>query len=152
VAEREVRFVVDAMLGNLVSWLRILGYDSLYWNGDDAGLLEVAERDGRIILTMDRGLASNALKNGVETLLLSENNTPQALAELSRRYGINLSFDPAQTRCPHCNHLLEIVKREPREEWTCPGCGKRYWVGGHWRNIKRVLEEARMRVADAQPE
>lgn len=148
-AGRSLKFIVDAMLGNLVSWLRILGYDSLYWSGDDEELLQAARAENRIILTMDRSLASTALRSGVETFLLTQNHTARVLAQLSKRYSLNLDFDPRHTRCPHCNHLLKLVKEKPRREWICPGCGKRYWIGGHWRNIVKVLEEARVKVAEA---
>ena len=32
---RNKKFAVDAMLKNIVSWLRILGYDTVYWGGED---------------------------------------------------------------------------------------------------------------------
>jgi len=146
---RRLRFIVDAMLGNLVSWLRILGYDTLYWSGEDSELLETAKKTGRVILTMDRKLASTALRNNVKTYLIPENQTSQTLAELSKRFGLSLEFDPLQTRCPNCNHLLVKIMSEPRDEWICPNCGKHYWIGGHWRNIVRVLEEAKAKIAEA---
>lgn len=144
-----LRFIVDAMLGNLVSWLRILGYDTLYCSGEDSELLEKARKTGRIILTMDRKLASAALRNNVKTYLILENQISQTLAELSKRFGLSLEFDPLQTRCPNCNHLLVKIASEPRDEWICLNCGKHYWIGGHWRNIVRVLEEARAKIAEA---
>jgi len=30
--------------------------------------------------------------------------------------------------------------------YVCPSCGKVYWEGSHWRNIRRILEEARRRA------
>lgn len=146
---RRLKFIVDAMLGNIVSWLRILGYDTIYWSGEDSELLETARKTGRVILTMDRELASTALRSNVKTLLISENQTSKTLTELSRQFGLSLEFDPWQTRCPNCNHLLVKTKSEPREEWICPNCGKHYWIGGHWRNIVRVLKEAKAKIAEA---
>ena len=143
---RSHRFVIDAMLKNMASWLRILGYDSIYWNGDDQGILKLAREDGRTILTMDRELASTARRRGLDVLLLRENDVSEILAQLAFKLGLNLDFSPSSTRCPVCNHRLMLVNQAEREEWICPGCGKRYWKGSHWRNISRTLDEARRRL------
>jgi len=145
------RFIVDAMLGNMISWLRILGYDTLYWEGDDKKLIEVAMKEDRIILTMDRDLALIAARNGLEAFLIPNNEASRILAELSKRYGISLEFDPYETRCPVCNHLLEMVNAESREEWICPSCGKKYWKGSHWRNIMKTIMDARRERARRRP-
>jgi len=140
--KREERFIVDAMLGNIVTWLRILGYDTIYWNGDDGGLIEKALKEDRIILTMDRELALNAIRNGLETFYILKNDSPEVLAELAERYGIELHFDPNMTRCPVCNAPLKFMNDKPREEWMCPNCGKRYWKGSHWKNIVKTIKDA----------
>jgi len=138
---RSHRFVIDAMLKNIVTWLRILGYDSIYWNGDDQGILSLAERDGRTLLTMDRELAAKAVRRGLNVLLITENDVPSILAQTAFRLGLSLSFDPNLTRCPVCNHQLVFMPQE-RDEWICPGCGKKYWKGSHWLNISKTLEVA----------
>ncbi|MBI2903001.1 MAG: hypothetical protein HYY12_05370 [Candidatus Methylomirabilis oxyfera] len=51
-----MRLVADAMLGRLAKWLRVLGYDTLYWRGDDAGLLRLAVAEDRLVLTRDTRL------------------------------------------------------------------------------------------------
>ena len=146
---RSCRFVADAMLKNIVSWLRILGYDTIYWGGGDREILGVAEAEGRVILTMDRGLAAIAARGGLRALLFQENDIPGILVRIARELGLSLSFDPRYTRCPVCNHPLNLEHRSGREEWICPGCGKRYWRGSHWRNISRTLEEARRRLSNS---
>jgi uncharacterized protein with PIN domain len=140
---RGCKFVADAMLKNIVSWLRILGYDTIYWGGGDREVLGIAEAEGRAILTMDRRLAATAMRRGLKVLLFHENDIPGILARIARELSLNLSFDPRYTRCPACNHPLNLEHRSGREEWMCPGCGKKYWRGSHWRNISRTLEEAR---------
>ena len=138
----EARFIVDAMLGNITTWLRILGYDSIYWNGGDKELIEKAVKEGRIIITKDRELASSALRRGVRVALVDGSDVPRIIAEISRRYRLNVVFNPRRTRCPKCNSPLTLIEGE-EFRWTCPGCGKEYWVGGHWRNISVVLGEVR---------
>ncbi|MCL7383211.1 MAG: hypothetical protein LZ172_02235 [Thaumarchaeota archaeon] len=140
---RKQRFLIDAMLGNIVSWLRILGYDSEYWDGDDGGLIQKAIKEGRIVLTKDRDLYVYAKRCGVEAILIDENGIEHILGKLNQIYGVSLEFNPEYTRCPICNHLLQRDKHSHREEWSCNNCGKRYWMGRHWRNITRILEEAK---------
>ncbi|MEM3398988.1 MAG: Mut7-C RNAse domain-containing protein [Nitrososphaerota archaeon] len=140
---RGQRFLVDAMLGNIVSWLRILGYDSEYWDGDDGKLVQKALEEDRIILTKDRELYVYSMRCGVQTVLIDGNNTAQILGALNRKNKISLEFDPENTRCPTCNHLLRRNKGVFRDEWICSNCGKRYWMGRHWKNITRILEEAK---------
>ncbi len=144
----EARFIVDAMLGNITTWLRILGYDSIYWSGGDRELIEKALKEGRIIITKDRGLASTALRRGVEVILVNGSDVPEIIAEVSKRYGIDVYFNPRKTRCPKCNTPLKLV-RQDEYRWLCPGCGKHYWVGGHWRNISAVLGEVRRLAEEA---
>lgn len=145
-SERGLRFMVDAMLGNLVSWLRILGYDSLYWNGDDQSLLRKAAEEKRIILTKDRELYTCARKLGLEAILVVDEEVEAILSEMSRRLGLCLEFDPETTRCPVCNSVLMMEPGGGGPRWTCPQCGKHYWIGSHFRNISKTLMEARARA------
>ena len=50
-----MKFLVDSMLGRLAKWLRILGYDTLYFSSlDDNDLVRIARAEGRMVLTRDR--------------------------------------------------------------------------------------------------
>ncbi|MEN2974295.1 MAG: Mut7-C RNAse domain-containing protein [Candidatus Caldarchaeales archaeon] len=144
--DRSLRFLVDAMLGNLVSWLRILGYDTLYWDGDDDKLVERAIRENRIILTKDRELYTYAKRTGLEAFLVNENDVKDILSEISKNYRVCLDFDPKQTRCPICNGELKMNEIGSGKQWTCIVCGKHYWIGSHFRNISKTLEEAKKRT------
>jgi uncharacterized protein with PIN domain len=54
---RELRFVADAHLGGLARLLRMLGFDTLYSNTiTDEEIRDLAQADGRIVLTRDREL------------------------------------------------------------------------------------------------
>lgn len=47
------------MLGTLAKWLRIMGYDAAYAEkGNDNEIIELAEREDRVLLTRDRELSS----------------------------------------------------------------------------------------------
>ena len=53
----EARFVLDTHLGRLAAYLRLAGFDTLYRNDcSDGELADVSGREGRILLTRDRGL------------------------------------------------------------------------------------------------
>ncbi|WP_048192240.1 Mut7-C RNAse domain-containing protein [Pyrolobus fumarii] len=155
------RFIVDSMLGDLARWLRLLGYDTLYYrNAPDPRLVTVALEQGRIIVTRDKGLSILARKKGARVIMLRGENIEEMLAELHLRAGVALYADPGRSRCPLCNSPLrhvpkhEVKDRVPPEVyvryedfWLCPKCGQVYWQGSHWRKIRETLEKAR-EIAD----
>ncbi len=56
-------FVADCMLGRLAKWLKILGFDVLYFSkAEDRDLVEIARREGRVLLTRDTGLIERTAK------------------------------------------------------------------------------------------
>ncbi len=155
--EEKMKFIVDAMLGDLARWLRILGYDTVYARGmPDSRIVKLASEEDRILVTRDRGLYIRAVRKGVKAVLVRGRDIVERLAFLSRQLGIRLYVDPDETRCPLCNGPLARVSRDyvrgrvpPRvyelynEFWVCQRCGQIYWRGGHWRGIEETLERAR---------
>ncbi|MEL9909528.1 MAG: Mut7-C RNAse domain-containing protein [Desulfurococcus sp.] len=156
----EQKFIVDAMLGSLARWLRILGYDTVYGNKmEDWLILRRAELEGRIILTRDRSLHHKALKRGLKSILLQDEDLATMLARIAGLTGIRLYVDYEKTRCPEDNTpLRKTDKSEVRDKvpprvysihedfWICPRCGKVYWVGNHWRMIETILSDARKKL------
>ena len=152
-----VRFVADGMLGKLSRWLRLLGYDVLYFRDkSDAALLDLAEVDSRILLTKDFGLYHTALKRGVKVVYLRGSSLDEDLAYLAVNVGVNLSVDFSLSRCPICNSRLVQVSSDSvvglvpskilssfKVFWLCIGCGKIYWAGTHWRSIRNRLNRVR---------
>ncbi|MCE4599944.1 MAG: Mut7-C RNAse domain-containing protein [Desulfurococcales archaeon] len=150
-------FVADTMLGEVARWLRILGYDTLYSrNYTDYQLLNIASRTGRTLLTRDWGLYVRARKRKVKAVYISTDKIGERLAELVLKAGIKLEPDPSRSRCPECNSPLVVVRDKEKVKdrvppgalqrydtfYLCPRCGRVYWEGGHWRNIRRVAREA----------
>jgi hypothetical protein len=81
------RFVLDTHLGQLASYLRMLGFDTLYRNDyADEELARIASQDPRILLTRDRGL----LKRSIVTYgrYVRATDPPARKAERSRRPGV----------------------------------------------------------------
>jgi hypothetical protein len=143
------RFIADAMLGRLVRWLRILGYDTAYDKViADELLLERVIREKRWLLTRDRRLAQRRLLRGRHTLLVSDHVEGQ-LRQLHRDLllDLDLSQDRAY-RCADCNIVLtplshveaaplvpSFVAQEYREFLHCPHCRRVFWPGSHWQDI-----------------
>lgn len=144
------RFLADAMLGRLATWLRILGYDTEYFRGEDGALLRLAWRDGRLLLTRD-------------THLLRRHWLPPHLFIQSDHVGAQvrqvmaaLHLDPATPRtrrCLRCNVILEpqakteIQGRVPEFVWSrhdlfwgCPRCRRIYWAGSHRRRMEEAIQ------------
>ncbi|MDM7275161.1 MAG: Mut7-C RNAse domain-containing protein [Thermoprotei archaeon] len=154
----EYKFIVDTMLGDLARWLRILGYDTVYSRiYSDREVLELAFLGGRVLITRDGGLHRKAVKMGVKSVLVESTIIEERLAEASVKLGIDLIVNPEKSRCPECNGVLERVEdkslvkdRVPPNAlnsydvfYLCVKCGKAYWEGSHWRNIRKVIDEAR---------
>ncbi len=153
----EPRFIVDTMLGNVARWLRLLGYDTLYYRRiDDWKILRIAEQEGRIIVTRDRGLHNRARRKGLRSILLEQDEMHERLAYIALAAGIRLYVDLDLSRCPVCNgELIKVSKELVRDKvprrvyekhedfWLCKRCGKVYWMGSHWEGIEKTLSMAR---------
>jgi len=146
------RFAADEMLGSLARWLRIMGYATNYEKdrGDDE-ILRSAQEQGRVLLTRDEELADRAAP--LSLYILSDDIDAQ-LRQVVDAY--NLAADEAMVRCTVCNGELDRTPKEEllgvvptgalenhQEFFRCRSCGKVYWKGSHWNNIRRRLGNLR---------
>jgi len=150
---RVPRFVLDTHLGRLAGYLRMLGFDTLYGNdAGDAELARLSQEEHRILLTRDRGL----LKRSVVThgSYIRETSARLQLVEVLRRFDLGSAARPF-TRCLRCNTELNPVEKEAiagrlpartadlyDEFKLCPGCGRVYWKGGHYRRMLALIAES----------
>jgi uncharacterized protein with PIN domain len=148
---RETRFVLDVHLGRLATYLRMLGFDTLYRNDyEDDELAHISSAEGRILLTRDRGL----LKRSIVThgYCLRATNPQQQLIEVLRRFDLFESVKPFQ-RCLHCNGLLQPVDkadisdrlppktRQYYDEFKhCRACDRIYWKGSHYQRMQQFID------------
>ena len=148
------KFFVDAMLGKLARWLRILGYDTAYErNMADGAIVDRVLNEHRWLLTRDRFLVQRKAVRDRFTLIRSDIVTEQ-LRQIRTELGIRLAIDQETVcRCGACNHILENippVQAGPRvppfiakhhTHFTgCPNCGQLYWAGTHWSHLQQQLK------------
>ncbi len=149
---RPPRFMLDAMLGSLARWLRLLGYDAAY-RADipDADLVRQAVSEDRILLTRDRALPEEWRVSGIH--LVEAQDTMAQLREIDRRFGLRQDAR-IFTRCSRCNEgLTEVSRAEARGHvpphpfaehelfLRCQRCQRHYWHGGHAQRIEQRLDE-----------
>jgi uncharacterized protein with PIN domain len=159
-----LEFATDGMLGKLTRWLRMLGHDVKYFEAlDDRQLIRAAMSEHRILLTRDLGLSQQALSHEAEVFLVKGETEVERLAELARRFDLQLEIDMTASRCPKCNAQIKsiskdkIFKRIPhrtalhyQEFWICLNCEQIYWRGAHWKRIDESLSAAR-ELRDSDP-
>jgi uncharacterized protein with PIN domain len=148
---RRPRFVADAHLGALARRLRMLGFDTLWFNDiGDAALAHLAADQHRILLTRDRQLLMRqSITHGC---YLRPGSTGAQLDYLIQRLDLCAEIAPF-TRCTLCNAGLAAVdaadlgasipptvRRRHTHYWRCQGCGRLYWRGTHWQAMRRQIE------------
>lgn len=146
------RFLLDRMLGNLATWLRMLNHDTLYAEEeDDLALLRRAREEERVLLTCDGPLAERARREGLPVVHLRSRETLDQLREIQEALGP--LGELGMERCSLCNHHplraaqpadlegKDYIPRHPPPGglWCCPRCRQVYWKGGHWESIERRL-------------
>ncbi|MBE3111737.1 MAG: hypothetical protein IMZ46_14730, partial [Acidobacteria bacterium] len=95
-------FVADCMLGRLAKWLRILGFDVLYFSkAEDKDLVDIARREGRVLLTRDTGLIEKTAKRP-NRLFVRSDDWEEQVAQILDEFGLWDEVRP-NTRCIECN-------------------------------------------------
>lgn len=137
------RFLADLMLMRLARWLRLLGQDVAVPAGKrDGDLMHQAAQEGRTVITRDRGLSQSCRRAGMRCILILSSDICGQLEEMAAA-GVPLQLDPK--RCTVCNGLLDEIEQPQGQMWQCRDCRKLYWKGGHWKGIRKRLEELRGR-------
>lgn len=148
-----VRFLLDAHLGRLASYLRMLGVDAAFEQArvDDDELMRLAAREGRVLLTKDRALVSRCPPGLAQRVW--EDHPRRQLEEVAGRFGLWREARPF-TRCLRCNWPLvaqqasrvagkvpEDVLARHRSFRQCTRCGRIYWEGSHFQRMAKLLWE-----------
>ena len=148
IEEKEIKFLADRMLGKLVKWLRILGFDTTYPSfDDDLSLILTARQEGRILLTRDANLIKR--RNICDFLFIKSDRWEEQLLEVIKGIKLKIDFDSKIfSRCSLCNTpTKDIDKKEVKTHVPpyvfltqdkfvyCPYCKKYYWKGTHWQRM-----------------
>ena len=143
---RQLKFVVDVNLGKLARKLRLLGFDVAYDNNRaDHEIIQLAVKEKRVILTRDVGLLKH--RQVTHGYWVRSTEPFKQTVEVVCKYDLFNEIQPF-SRCMECNEKLESVKKEeilsllpPKTKqyfdkfYLCPGCGKIYWRGSHYRKM-----------------
>ncbi len=150
------RMLADAMLGKLARWLRLLGFDVVYMQEEDAALAARARAEGRLLLTRDRGLAA---RRGLRVLLITSEDLEAQLYQVLETVG----YPDAETppRCMTCNVPLERISRDEAAPYVppyvartqtrfrrCPRCGRITWPATHWAGMCERLKRVAPRLTN----
>jgi uncharacterized protein with PIN domain len=149
------KFIADSNVGKLARWLRMLGYDAVFFEGDDdAYMIDQALKENRVVLTRDtqimkRGvIASGRLK----AILIESDRPEEQIMQVIESLHLDYRSKPF-TICLECNSPLEerskeeIKDRVPpyvfktqQQYMECPVCHRIYWRGTHWQAMLGKLE------------
>lgn len=150
-----MRFIVDSNAGKLARWLRMMGYDTLFFREiEDSQLVGLAAKEDRVLVTRDTHIAERrAVTSGKVKAIITRFDDPvEQLLQVIRE--LHLDFRAQFSRCIECNQplvrraLMEVrhlvppyVQRTQVEYRQCPLCGRVYWKGTHWQRMKKALED-----------
>jgi uncharacterized protein with PIN domain len=151
-----LKFIVDCNVGKLVKWLRLMGYDTWFFNGsDDSQLVAIAQDEGRVILSRDTQIMKRRLitSGQLKAVLIDSDEPERQIHQVIDALGLNSQFRPF-TLCLECNQpLLERDKEEVKDLvppyvfktqsqfMQCPTCKRIYWRGTHWRAMTQRLKK-----------
>jgi uncharacterized protein with PIN domain len=135
------------MLGRLAKWMRLLGFDTMYYrNTNGKTIIYHSRKEERIILTRSKILADKY----DNAILIESEQIMDQLKQLTKVANIESPF----SRCPVCNIETEEVKKETIKEDVppyvfeihnefkkCPECGRVFWKGTHYKEIKKIINE-----------
>jgi uncharacterized protein with PIN domain len=147
---RITRFILDAHLGKLARYLRMLGFDTLYRNDyNDEEIIEIARAQKRIILTRDKLLLrSPMVDHGYYVRAIEKHDQ---LIEVVRKFDL-YSQIKSFTRCMTCNSVLLSKSKETfrdmidpdiyncyDEFFYCTTCDKVFWKGSHFERMEQLI-------------
>ncbi len=147
---RSFSFILDAHLGKLAKYLRMLGFDTLYRNDyGDREILEIASDENRIILSRDKLLLK--VNKKAQGYFVRATEKHEQLIEIVKKFDLCKQFR-SFTRCMTCNGLLvkkdkseitdKIDKDTARifsEFFYCENCDKVFWKGSHFERMEKFI-------------
>jgi uncharacterized protein with PIN domain len=150
------KFIADCNVGKLARWLRLVGYDTRFFDGiSDSQLVAQAQAEGRVILSRDtRIMKRRVITSGKLKAILIQNDEPELqVRQVIDDLDLDSQFRPF-TICLECNQVLvernkdevadlvpPYVYRTQTQFMQCPACHRIYWRGTHWRAMTERLKK-----------
>jgi uncharacterized protein with PIN domain len=148
IKDEEIKFITDRMLGKLVRWLRILGFDTIYPSFEDnLSLILTARQESRILLTRDANLIKR--RNICDFLFIESDHWEEQLLGIIKGLKLKIDFNSKIfSRCSLCNCPTKNIDKKEVKNYVptyvfstqnkfvyCPFCKKYYWRGTHWQRM-----------------
>jgi uncharacterized protein with PIN domain len=148
---RKMRYICDDNLGKLAKWLRMLGYDTLFFDPiEDGELVSKALKDNRVVLSRDTQLSRFKMKLDQSLLLIKSDKPLEQLKQVVRHFKLKPDKNLLFSRCLVCNQSLQKVDKEKIKNrlypyvyqtqddfMLCPQCDRIYWPATH---VERMVE------------
>ena len=151
-----MKFIVDSNVGKLARWLRLMGYDTRFFDGsDDSHLVAIAQAEGRVILTRDTQIMKRRVITGgqLKAIFIQSDEPEAQIHQVIDTLNLDCQFSPF-TICLECNQpLVERSKGQVKDLvppyvfqtqsqfMECPACHRIYWRGTHWAAMTRTLDK-----------
>ncbi|MEA2006164.1 MAG: Mut7-C RNAse domain-containing protein [Acidobacteriota bacterium] len=147
-----MRFIVDCMLGKLAKWLKILGFDTLYFSKiEDSNLIDIAKKENRVLLSRDNELIKKS--KGIPTLFIKSEDWREQVEQVLSGFDIWEEIN-MHSRCLVCNSELKYLPKENAINLVapfvfkhadsfalCPCCGRVFWRGTHFHDMELKIRE-----------
>ncbi len=150
------RFIVDHNVGKLAKWLRVMGYDTLFFNGsNDSRMIATALAERRVILTRDTQIMQRRVvtKGQLKAVLIKSDRPELQMHQVIETLNLDCQFRPF-TICLECNQTLVVRSKEQVKDLVppyvfqtqsqymeCPTCQRIYWRGTHWQAMTERLKQ-----------
>ncbi len=141
-------------MGKLAKVLRLLGYDTVFFAGEnDTHMVNQALAEKRIILTRDTHIMERHLvtTGRIKAVLIQSDAVEDQIQQVTSELDLLSNAQPF-TLCLECNQPLEARRQEdvqgrvPPYVWKtqneyveCPRCHRLYWKGTHWEAMTKKL-------------
>ncbi len=151
----QIKFIADSNVGKLARWLRMIGYDTLLFKEkDDKRMIQIALKEGRVILTKDTQIMKRRLitNSKLKAIFIKHDDPKAQLQQTVKALNLDYHFRPFSL-CLECNHALmprskdevqslvpSYVFKTQKQYTECPSCHRIYWQCTHWQAMVKELE------------
>ena len=157
---RDPKFILDAHLGTLTKYLRLLGFDALCQNTEKHDFLppstnQRGKHKKRILLTQDKNLVK--VKAITHSYLVKADDPKKQVEEVMSRFDLFSNIKPFSV-CLQCNgkivpiektkiakRLPPIINRHFNRFSLCLQCKKIYWQGIYYQTMMNFVRHIKKR-------